>query len=77
MCLTLCVFLFVAINVRSRGFIVSFPQALARAGEQAAAAASTGQDETLARLQLDEIKAAISSSERDLNKLNRFMFRIS
>ena len=62
-------------NVRSSGFIVSFPQALARAGEQAAA--STGQDETLARLQLDEIKAAISSSERDLNKLNRFMFRIS
>lgn len=59
----------------SRGFIVSFPQALARAGEQAVA--STGQDETLARLQLDEIKAAISSSERDLNKLNRFMFRIS
>ena len=75
MCLTLCVFLFVAINVRSRGFIVSFPQALARVGEQAAA--STGQDETLARLQLDEIKAAISSSERDLNKLNRFVFRIS
>ena len=62
-------------NVRSYGFIVSFPQALVRAGEQAAV--STGEDATLARLQLDEIKAAISSSERDLNKLNRFMFRIS
>lgn len=50
--------------------ILSLFQALARANEQAAA--SAGEDETLARLQLDEIKAAISNSEQELNKLNRF-----
>lgn len=44
-------------------------QALSRAGEEAAA--SAGEDETLARLQLDEIKAAISNSEQELSKLNR------
>ncbi len=53
--------------------ILSLSQALARAGEQAAASASAGEDETLARLQLDEIKAAISNSEQELNKLNRFV----
>lgn len=44
-------------------------EALAQAGEQAAA--SAGEDETLARLQLDEVNAAISNSEQELSKLNR------
>lgn len=54
--------------VRSRDFISHY-QALAQAGEQAAA--SAGEDETLARLQLDEVNAAISNSEQELSKLNR------
>ncbi|PFX32468.1 Centrosomal protein of 164 kDa [Stylophora pistillata] len=49
--------------------LVQQREALARAGKQAVA--STGEDGTLAGLQLDEIKAAISSGERDLSKLNR------
>ena len=32
-----------------------------------------GEDETLARLQLDEVKAAISNSEQELGKLNRYL----
>jgi len=56
--------------VQSRDFI-SLYQALAQAGEQAAA--SAGEDETLARLQLDEVNAAISNSEQELGKLNRFV----
>ena len=44
-------------------------QALSRASEQAAG--TTGEDETLAGLRLDELKAAISNSEQELNKLNR------
>ena len=39
-------------------------QALSRAGEEG------GEDENLARLQLDEIKAAISNSEQELSNLN-------
>ncbi|XP_022779198.1 centrosomal protein of 164 kDa-like isoform X2 [Stylophora pistillata] len=54
--------------------LVQQREALARAGKQAVA--STGEDGTLAGLQLDEIKAAISSGERDLSKLNRFVFRM-
>lgn len=50
--------------------ILSLYQALAQAGEQAAA--SAGEDETLARLQLDEVNAAISNSEQELTKLSRF-----
>ena len=50
-------------------FLSSLFKALSRAGEQAAA--SIGEDETLARLQLDEVKAAISNSEQELAKLNR------
>lgn len=56
--------------MQSRDFI-SLYQALAQAGEQAAA--SAGEDETLARLQLDEVNAAISNSEQELGKLNRFV----
>ena len=50
-------------------------QALSRAGEEAAT--SAGEDETLARLQLDETKAAISNSEQELSKLNRSVKIIS
>ena len=57
-----------AVVVQSREFIVLY-QALAQAGEQVAA--SAGEDETLARLQLDEVNAAISNSEQELSKLNR------
>ena len=52
-------------------FLTSVFKALSRAGEQAAA--SIGEDETLARLQLDEVKAAISNSEQELAKLNRYV----
>lgn len=52
-------------------FLSSLSKALSRAGEQAAA--SIGEDETLARLQLDEVKAAISNSEQELAKLNRYV----
>ena len=54
--------------VQTRDFI-SLYQALAQASEQAAA--SAGEDETLAKLQLDEVNAAISNSEQELSKLNR------
>ena len=54
----------------SRDFI-SLYQALAQASKQAAA--SAGEDETLARLQLDEVNAAISNREQELSKLNRFV----
>lgn len=56
------------VAVQLRDFL-SLYQALAQAGEQAAA--SAGEDETLARLQLDEVNAAISNSEQELSKLNR------
>lgn len=52
-------------------FLSSVFKALSRAGEQAAA--SIGEDETLARLQLDEVKGAISNSEQELAKLNRYV----
>lgn len=50
-------------------------KALSRTSEQA-----TGEDETLVRLQLDELKANISSSEVELHKLNglvEFFFAVT